>query len=80
MVKNILARNTISGKVAEVPERYLTHPIFGDYLEAVEDGAKDYHPELYKPGTVAEKNAAKKVDDSKAPVIPEVKPDINPEG
>lgn len=61
MTKNILARNTISGKVEEVPEKYLSHPVFGEYLEAVEDGAKDYEPELYKPGTVAEKKNGKQI-------------------
>ena len=44
--------NTISGKVALVPERYLTHPVLGKNLTRVEDNQKSYIPEMYESKSV----------------------------
>ena len=70
----VLARNTISGRIADVSPKMLRHPHFKDYLEVVEDDAKPYVPELYKPGTTQEKKAARKTKAAKveAPVESEV--------
>jgi hypothetical protein len=51
----VLALNTVSGQVSDVPPKLLVHPHFSKYLVAVEDGQKPYAKELYKPGTVKEK-------------------------
>ena len=56
----VLARNTISGRIADVSPKMLQHPQFKDVLEVVEVDAKPYVPELYKPGTTQEKKAASK--------------------
>ena len=45
----VLTLNTISGQIADLPPRMLEHPKFKDILEVVEEGAKPYIPELYKP-------------------------------
>ncbi len=47
--KMVLARNTVSGQIAEVPRSYLTHPHFGKQLEEVDADAKNAVPELYHP-------------------------------
>lgn len=52
--KTVLTRNTISGKVGSVPASYLTHPVFKDQFVVVEEGAKDYIPELYASKTADE--------------------------
>ena len=62
----VLARNTISGQVADVSPKLLQHPKFKDILEVVEDGAKPYAPELYKPGTKQEKKSARKSKEAEA--------------
>lgn len=62
----VLARNTISGRIADVSPKMLLHPHFKNYLEAVEVDAKPYVPELYKPGTTQEKKAARKPKAAKA--------------
>lgn len=51
----VLALNTVSGQVSDVPPKLLVHPHFSKYLVPVEDGQKPYAKELYKPGTVEEK-------------------------
>lgn len=56
----VLARNTISGQVADVSPKLLQHPKFKNILEVVEDGAKPYVAELYKGGTKEEKKTARK--------------------
>ena len=48
-MKKVLALNTVSGQVAEVPEAYMTHPVLGKTLVAVPDETKPYNPEFYKP-------------------------------
>ena len=53
----VLARNTISGNIADVSPKMLEHPKFKDILEVVEAQAKPYIPEMYAPGTKAEKKA-----------------------
>ena len=67
-VKNVLARNTISGVVAPVPESYLTHPVFRQMLVVVDDGAKSYVPELYKAKTAEEFTETKASRKKAAPV------------
>lgn len=51
----VLALNTVSGQVSDVPPKMLVHPHFKKYLVPVEDGQKSFVPEMYKPGTVEEK-------------------------
>lgn len=60
----VLARNTISGQIANVSPKMLEHPQFKDILEVVDEGAKPYVAELYKSGTKQEKaaNKSKKAD------------------
>lgn len=55
----VLARNTLSGQISDVSPKMLKHPKFKDVLEVVEENAKPYVPELYKPGTKQEKAASK---------------------
>jgi len=55
----VLALNTVSGQVSDVPPKLLEHPHFSKYLVEVEEGTKSYSPEMYKPGTVEEKVAQK---------------------
>ena len=55
----VLARNTISGQIADVSPKTLKHPKFKDILEVVDNTAKPYAPELHKPGTKQEKAARK---------------------
>lgn len=62
----VLARNTLSGQIADVSPKMLLHPKFKDVLEVVEETAKPYAPELYKPGTKQEKKAARKSTRSEA--------------
>lgn len=60
----VLARNTISGQIADVSPKLLQHPKFKDVLEVVDADAKPYVAELYIPGTKQEKaeKRAKKAD------------------
>lgn len=51
----VLARNTISGQIADVSPKLLQHPKFKDVLEVVDADAKPYIAELYSPGTKQEK-------------------------
>jgi urocanate hydratase len=51
----VLARNTISGNIADVSPKMLEHPTFKDILEVVDVSAKPYIPEMYAPGTKSEK-------------------------
>lgn len=68
----VLARNTISGQIADVSPKLLKHPKFKDVLEVVDEGAKPYVAELYKPGTVQEKAASKsKKSKAKAEAVEE---------
>jgi hypothetical protein len=55
----VLARNTISGQIADVSPKLLKHPKFKDILEVVDAGAKPYVAELYKSGTKQEKATSK---------------------
>ncbi len=52
--KFVTALNTVSGVVGLVPAGYLTHPVFGQQLVAVDQDAKDFVPELYTPKTADE--------------------------
>jgi hypothetical protein len=45
----VLARNTVSGQIADIPAKMLEHPAFRDVLEEVSPEAKPYVPALYKP-------------------------------
>lgn len=53
----VLARNTISGNIADVSPKMLEHPAFKDVLEVVKADAKPYIREMYAPGTKTEKKA-----------------------
>lgn len=55
----VLARNTMSGQIADVSPKMLKHPKFKDILEVVDENAKPYVAELYSPGTKEEKSARK---------------------
>ena len=55
----VLARNTISGQIADVSPKTLQHPKFKDILEVVDADAKPYVAALYKPGTKQEKAASR---------------------
>lgn len=55
----VLALNTVSGQVSDVPPKMLVHPHFSKYLVEVEEGTKSYNPEMYHSGTVEEKVAEK---------------------
>lgn len=61
------ARDTYTGKVAEVPAKWLGHPVLGKNLVPAEEGDKDYEPELYAAKTVEEyvesKKSRKKFDE-----------------
>lgn len=46
--------NTISGKVLELPARYLSHPVFSNYLVQVASGTKSFDANKYKPKTAEE--------------------------
>ena len=48
-MKTVKAIHTISGQVATLPVKLVNHPILGKYLTEVDDDAKSYAPELYKP-------------------------------
>jgi hypothetical protein len=60
----LLARNTVSGQIADVSPKMLRHPAFKDVLEVVEPGSKPYLPEMYLSGTKQERSlfGAKKKD------------------
>ena len=48
----IRTRHTIAGVIdPNTPEHYLDHPVFGKYLERVDEDAKPFAPELHKPRT-----------------------------
>lgn len=52
----IPTRHTVSGAIDKnTPEHYLTHPVFGRYLEVVDEDAKPFVPVLHKPTTVKDK-------------------------
>lgn len=59
----VLARNTISGQIADVSPKALKHPKFKDILEVVDNDAKPYVAELFKPGTKQERAARKSKKD-----------------
>lgn len=51
----VLALNTVSGQIADVPPKMLLHPKFKDVLVPVDENAKPYNSAMYKPSTVEEK-------------------------
>lgn len=51
----VYTRHTISGKKEEVPEHFLDHPVFGQYLEVVDEDAKPFAEGLFRSGTVEER-------------------------
>ena len=69
----VLARNTISGNIADVSPKMLQHPQFKDILEVVDADAKPYIPEMYAPGTKSEK-ASKR--DKKRETVEEFAEDV----
>ena len=71
----VLARNTISGNIADVSPKMLEHPTFKDILEVVDADAKPYIPEMYAPGTKSEKKAKRDVE----PIIEEIETITNTE-
>lgn len=76
----VLARNTISGQIADVSPKLLQHPKFKDVLEVVDADAKPYVAELYKPGTKQDK-ADKRIKKTETPAEEtiEIDPDIEEE-
>jgi hypothetical protein len=76
------ARNTVTGKVVQVPSHYLTHPVFGKTFVPAQKGDKDYVPELYKAKSsdqFVSKRSRKK--DEEAPEVPviEIEPFTAPD-
>ena len=53
----VLARNTISGQIADIAPKMLEHPTFKDILEVVSADDKPYVPELHKPRLAKSKEA-----------------------
>lgn len=53
----VLALNTTTGLIADVPPHFLEHDLLKEVLVAVDEDAKPYVPELYKGGTKEEKAA-----------------------
>lgn len=51
---HVKALNTISGQVASVPAKYLTHPVFGKHLVEVDEQQKPYKAGFYAPKTADE--------------------------
>lgn len=49
MSKTVMARNTVSGVVGEVPASYLTHAVLGKTLVRVDEKSKNIEPALHKP-------------------------------
>lgn len=45
----IYARNIITGKVSPVRQKDLDHPVLGKNLVVVDNKAKPYLPEMFKP-------------------------------
>lgn len=52
-MQTVIALNTASGKVGPVPAHYLTHPVLGKTLVAVDADKKSYEPEMYTPTDAA---------------------------
>lgn len=50
----VLARNTQTGLIGKVSERVIGHPVLGKDYVLVDENAKDYVPELYKPQSADE--------------------------
>jgi len=78
----VRALNTVSGQISDVPPKILLHPKFRDILVVVDEDAKPHAPELYKPGTVEEKEKAgkrfsrKKKDTEEESAIVEDEPEL----
>jgi hypothetical protein len=77
------ARNTITGKVAKVPEHYIGHPVLGKNFVPAERGDKDYEPEMYSPKSADEfksrpsrNRKADALEDPKEPEVPAIVIDI----
>jgi hypothetical protein len=49
MAMIIYARNIITGKISPVRQKDLDHPVLGKNLVKVDEEAKPYIPEMYKP-------------------------------
>lgn len=56
----VRALNTVSGQIADVSPKTLQHPHFSKFLVPVDEDSKPYAPELYKGGTVEEKEKTNK--------------------
>lgn len=50
----VVARNTETGLIAKVPERYIGHPVLGKNYVLADEDAKPYLQELYKPQSADE--------------------------
>jgi len=84
MSDKIWARNTVTGKVVQIPARHLGHPVLGrNYVEA-DRKDKDYLPELYSPKSADEfeqsKKSRKKPEPEEAVEVPEIIIDTHYEG
>ena len=67
----VRALNTVSGQISDVPPKILLHPTFRDILVVVDEDAKPYAPELYKSGTVGEKEKSGKLFSRKKKAVEE---------
>lgn len=54
MAELITARNTISGQVRSTRKSIVEHPVLGKNLVEVDDDAKPYVSELFKPRSAEE--------------------------
>jgi hypothetical protein len=64
----VLALNTTTGLIADVPPHFLAHDLLKEVLVAVDEDAKPYVPELYKGGTKEEKAASRNTPEDIAPI------------
>lgn len=62
-----LTRHTISGKIEEVPQHLVDHPVLGQYLEVVDEDAKPFAEGLFHSGSIEERTESRplKSTDSK---------------
>lgn len=69
-----LTRHTISGKIEEVPQHLVDHPVLGQYLEVVDEDAKPFAEGLFLSGTKEERAESRTAtNDSKVleePLVP----------
>lgn len=50
-----LTRHTITGKIEDVPQNLVDHPVLGQYLEVVDEDAKPFAEGLFHSGSIEER-------------------------